>query len=132
MTRLSGDSSVTRDADVVAELRHLVSTSVRSTWTAAGKVMANPTEPVGLVVVADTAVPPFQRWEFVKGIPSGFWFNAREIVFGVSQERRDLLARAMQLAADIKRSDELGALVAADLLRLRELSLLQRLRRCWV
>ena len=132
MTRLSGDSSFAMDADVVAELRHLVNTSVRSTWTVAGKVMANPIEPVGLVVVADTTVPPFQRWGLVRGIANryGFCFNAREIVFGISQERQDLLARATQLTADIKRSDELGKLVAADLLRLRELSLLQRLRRC--
>lgn len=133
MTRLSGDSSFSRDADVVAELRHLVNTSLRSMWGAVAEtVMANPIEPVGLVVVADTTVPPFQRWGLVRGIANryGFCFNAREIVFGISQERQDLLARAIQFAADIRRSDELGKLVAADLLRLRELSLLQRLRRC--
>lgn len=133
MTRLSGDSSFSRDADVVAELRHLVNTSYRSMWgTVAEMVMANPIEPVGLVVVADTTVPPFQRWGLVRGIANryGFCFNAREIVFGISQERQDLLARATQLTADIKRSDELGALLAAELLGLRELSLLQRLRRC--
>ena len=133
MTRLSGDSSFSRDADVVAELRHLVNTSLRGTQTVAEMVMANPIEPVGLVVVADTTVPPFQRWGLVRGIANryGFCFNAREIVFGISQERQDLLARATQLTADIKRSDELGALLAAELLGLRELSLLQRLRRCW-
>ncbi len=69
-------------------------------------LMADPADPVGLSLVADTTIPPALRAELALDVPIGFCGNGRELLFGVDPRRRALLARAELLVRATPRVED--------------------------
>ncbi len=103
---------LTDDRDLLLETERLraaldaVDTpALRTPWFGAA-LNVDPLAPRARQVLSDTLRPSFVRWWAVGGIVPGFCGSAREILFGVSAERRAALERARVLAGDIPRVEE--------------------------
>ena len=103
---------LTGDRDLLLEVEQLrsalddVDRPVLRTPSFGAALNVGPLSPRALQVLSDTLLPSFVRWWTVGGVVPGFCGSAREILFGVSAERRGVLERAKALANDIPRMDE--------------------------
>jgi hypothetical protein len=126
VARLSGDSALRSTAAALDEV-----TTVREHWWLADwALMADPLEPPGLLIVADTFAPPARRWRAIEAAVRGVCTNTREVLFGASARRMAVLERAAVAARDVPRTDEWVAVQRRRLERFDRLSPLARIRRC--
>ena len=102
---LTGDRELLMEAERLGAAIGSDDATHRGPWFGAA-LMADPREPAGIEIVADSARPEYVRWWSIAGVVPGFCGSAREILFGVSPERRVVLDRAATLVADTPRSDE--------------------------
>ncbi len=102
---LTGDRELLMEAERLSAAIASEDATRRGPWFGAA-LMADPREPAGIEIVADSARPEYVRWWSIAGVVPGFCGSAREILFGVSPERRAVLDRAATLVADTPRSNE--------------------------
>ena len=102
---LTGDRQLLMEAERLSATIGSDDVTRRGPWFGAA-LMADPREPVGIEIVADSARPEYVRWWSIAGVVPGFCGSAREILFGVNPERRAVLDRAATLVEDTPRSNE--------------------------
>jgi len=92
--------------------------------------MADPVDPPGLRIIADTLAPPALRWLLIASTVTGACTSTREVLFGASARRLEVLARAAEAARDVPRTDEWVGVQRRRLERFDRMSPLTRMRRC--
>ena len=102
---LTGDRELLMEAERLGATIGNDGAMRRGPWFGAA-LMADPRNPVGIDIVADSARPDYVRWWTIAGVVPGFCGSAREILFGVSPERRAILDRAATLVEDTPRVSE--------------------------
>ncbi len=103
---ITGDRDLLLEADRIKDANEPAGAFPSQSLISGPALMANPANPLGLRVVADSTRLPYLRWWLIAGIVPGYCGNAREILFGIDPRRAVVLARAGDLARDIPRTDD--------------------------
>jgi hypothetical protein len=99
-----------RDAgELEATVAHL--REANPNLAAARDVMSDPADPLGLRLVADSALMPASRaYLAFQALPDGYCVNAREVIFGVDPRRLSAVRRAAVMLRRVAGADTLERL----------------------
>jgi hypothetical protein len=104
-----GDSALVREARALAAANDRRTNGYRLTQ-ALPAYFADPSDPRGPALVGDRALSPGQRVVAAGGVVTGYCMRARELLFGVSPDRREALRAAARQLADVEGADAMIAL----------------------
>ena len=116
------DSASLNDAVALAQLvAHL--REAHPTSASARAIMADPHEPTGYALIADTTLMPAARaYLAFEGLPEGYCADARELLFGVDEHRGALVRRAGLMLRGIPGADSLARSAERRVARLHDSS----------
>ncbi|MFQ5844987.1 MAG: hypothetical protein ACE5JG_08365 [Planctomycetota bacterium] len=103
---LTGNSRLLVEAEELAAVIPSAGDRAAQHWLGAAFLMADPVDPAGLSMVADSGLPHHMRWTLLRAVADAYCDNAREVLFGVDPRRRDLLNAAGAAAADVPSTEQ--------------------------
>ena len=109
VARATGDSALAREAARLTSVSDRRNGSFRFVQ-AVPMYFADPEDPRGPALVGDRTLSPGQRVVALGGVASGFCMRTSEVLFGVSEKRRETLRRAAQNLADVDGAQPMVAL----------------------